>query len=86
MGGVALGFEIAAGFLLFSIALIVILALPGLLLRVTVGTVVGVTKWLDENLSKKALKAHKPDIINFLIGFAFVAAPIVFASMLAGVH
>jgi hypothetical protein len=28
MGGVALGFEIAAGFLLFSIALIVILALP----------------------------------------------------------
>jgi hypothetical protein len=75
MDGVILGFEIAAGILLFIVALFLLIALPLWSLRAAV--------WLVETLTKELKAAfNRQRFIHALIGLGAFGALIIIASML----
>lgn len=75
MNGVILGFEIAAGFLLFIVALFLVIALPLWSLRAAV--------WLVETSKKEVKEAFKRKrFVDFLVGLAVLLALLIVGTVL----
>lgn len=74
MGGVKLGFEIAAGFLLFGLAVFLIMAAPGWFLAMGVLGIDRLRKELSETFRKKTF-------VDGLIGLGIIGTLVIVASI-----